>query len=574
MSSAATSPSQPARSPWDIAADLLDPPADPDRDLARKCAEHLPTLIREAWPIVEPATPFVHGWHLDTVAYHLEAVSAGELPRLIVNVPPRTMKSLTVGVFWPAWEWLLSPHIRWLFASYAQDLSTRDSVKCRRLIESKGGRQDGTLFQRLGYQGVLKLLHEQPWDLTGDQNVKTKYENTETGMRLATSVGGVATGEGGDRVVVDDPLSAKQARSDAERNAANTWWDETMTTRFNNQRAAAVIVMQRLHEDDLTGHLAAQGGWHHLCLPAEYEPKHPFVYPDRVTLEERDLVIQGEDGNPTTVTMPGGRALPGDPRTEEGELLEPVRLSRGRLLELRKGLGSYGYAGQMLQRPSPGEGGMFKRGWWQYWTPDTLPPQWQRMICSWDMTFGDAKSAEASYVVGQVWGVNGAQRYLLGQIRTKVEFTDAVKAVQAMSAWKPEARAKLVEKKANGAAVISTLKDKIGGLIAIEPEGGKYVRAGAIEPYVEAKNVFLPASDFIPAPPGYEATSVADFIEEAAVFPNGTHDDQVDAMSQALNWLEHKGGKVTTEAYKDGPGDTVVIDGDLRLVGEQYIDKP
>jgi predicted phage terminase large subunit-like protein len=523
--------------PFLLAADILDPPDDPDRELAERCTKRLKTFIREAWPIVEPATPFVDGWHIDVVCEHLEAVTAGELPRLLINVPPRTMKSLTVGVFWPAWEWLTAPHVRWLFASYAQDLSQRDSLKCRRLIKSEGGRTDGTFFQRVGYQGVLRLLYSKPWTLTADQDVKNKYETTEMGMRLATSVGGVATGEGGDRIAVDDPLSAKQARSETERVAANTWWDETMTTRFNSARAAAVIVMQRLHEDDLTGHLKEQGGWHHLCLPAEYEPSHPFVYPDRVTLPERELTAQGPDGEAETITIPGGRTLTGDKRNEAGELLEPIRLSADRLAELKRSLGSYGYAGQMQQRPSPIEGGMFKRDWWQYWTPETLPPNWDRLIQSWDMTFKDTESASGSYVVGQVWGARDANRFLLAQVRGKFGFTDTVKAVEALTAAWPYATAILVEEKANGAAVINMLKAKIQGMIPVQPEGGKEARAAAVEPFVEAGNVYLPSADFIPCVPGYEATSVADFIEEHAVFPNGTHDDQVDTLSQGLTWL-------------------------------------
>lgn len=494
-----------------------------DEVVAEQCRRRLSRFVREAWPIVEPATPFVHGWHLDVVAEHLEAVSCGEIKRLIVNVPPRTMKSLTCGVFWPAWEWLARPHIRWLFATYAADLSTRDSVKCRRLIDSRGGKTDGTLFERVGYQGVLRLLSDAPWQLTGDQNAKTKYETTETGMRLATSVGGVATGEGGDRIVIDDPLNAKQARSEAERNAANRWWDETMTTRFNNANAAAVIVMQRLHEQDLTGHLVEQGGWHHLCLPAEYEPSHPFVYP-------------------ATVTLPTGRTLSGDRRTEDGELLEPVRLSTERLAELRRGLGSYGYAGQMQQRPAPLEGGMFKRAWWKRWTQDDLPKRWTRLVESWDMSFGST-SDTASFVIGQVWGEHGADRYLLAQVRARMPFTDTVKAVQAMQTFRPDAyrgqtvTARLVERKANGQAVMDTLARKILALVPIDPEGGKEVRAAAVEPTVEAGNVWIPAADFIPAPLGYAPTSTGDFIEEHAVFPNGASDDQVDGMTQALNWM-------------------------------------
>lgn len=521
--SAATSPRSPAppRSPWLVAADLLDPPTDANVASAEECADDLGRFIRHAWPIVEPASAFIPGWHIDTICEHLEAVSAGELRRLIINVPPRTMKSLSVSVFWPAWEWLRKPWLRWLFASYAEVLSQRDSMKMRRLVKSEGGRQDGTIFQRVGYQGVLRLVDDDPWELTRDQDAKTRYETTATGMRLATSVGGIATGEGGDRIVIDDPVNAKQARSDAERTATNTWWDETMTTRFNNADAAAVIVMQRLHEQDLTGHLLEQGGWHHLCLPAEYEPAHPFTYP-------------------AVAQLPSGREVAGDPRTDDGELLDPVRLDADRLAELLRGLGTYGYAGQMQQRPAPSEGGMFKRHWWQRWQPgleDHLHLGFARVIASWDMRFSDHDKATTSYVVGQVWGAHGADRYLLGQIRARLSFTESCRAVAALSAWRPDASAKLVERKANGAAVIDALRRRIGGLIPIEPEGGKDVRAAAVEPYVEAGNVHLPAGEFIPCPPGYDPTPVAEFVEECAVFPNGAHDDQVDAMSQALTWL-------------------------------------
>lgn len=477
---------------------------------------------------------------------HLEAVTAGEIRRLIVNIPPRTMKSLTTAAFWPAWEWLDAAHIRWLFASYAADLSTRDSVKCRRLIESKGGRRDGTLLERVGYQGLLALLRDEPWSITSDQNAKTKYETTETGMRLATSVGGVATGEGGDRIVVDDPLNAKQARSEAERSFANRWWDETMTTRFNNDAATAVIVMQRLHEDDLTGHLLEQGGWHHLCLPAEYDPSHKFVYPSRVTLPKREVGKVNAEGEVETVTLPE-RELPGDPRTEEGELLEPVRLSPRRLDELKRSLGSYGYAGQMLQLPAPDEGGMFKRSWWKRYSD---PPPFQSVVASWDMRFSDSQSAASSYVVGQLWGVAGSRRYLLAQIRARLSFTETVAAVKALNAFDPRVAAKLVEKKANGDAVVNTLKLKVPGLILLEPEGGKEARAAAIEPYAEAGDIWLPSSEYIPCPDGYEPTSVGEFIDETATFPNGSHDDQVDAMTQAINWLANAPGPAGSKRLK------------------------
>lgn len=492
----------------------------PSRDeiLAERCRRSLRVFTREAWPVIEPQTEFVHGWHLDVVAEHLEAVTAGEIPRLIINVPPRTMKSIQTCVMWPSWEWMTAPHLRWLFSTYADSLSQRDSLKMRRLIRSKGGKKDGSIFQRLGYRGVLEQITDEPWELEKDQDAKSRYDTTATGFRLATSVKGMGTGEGGDRIVVDDPLSANQARSEADRTFVNNWWDGTMTTRFNSANASAVIIMQRLHEDDLTGHLLEKGGWHHLCLPAEYEPKHPFVYPDKVRLDS-------------------GKELAGDPRTETGELLEPIRLSEVRLEELRRDLGSYGYAGQMQQRPAPAEGGMFKEAWWKRWTE---LPEFDQLVASWDMRFSDSQKASSSFVVGQVWGVHGADRYLLGQIRAKLSFTESVKAVEALAEWKPDARTKLVEKKANGAAVIDTLKSNVPGLTPIEPEGGKDVRAAAVQPFVEAGNVWLPDSQFIPCPPGYSPTSVDDFIGECSQFPNAVNDDQVDAMTQLLNWLHNK----------------------------------
>jgi predicted phage terminase large subunit-like protein len=502
---------------------------------AEQCRRRLPVFVREAWPLVEPR-PFVDGWHIGAICEHLEAVSAGEIRRLIINVPPRSTKSLTVAVFWPAWEWLSSGEARWLFASYSDRLATKHSVQCRRLVQTRGLRTAGAdvpWIRRVGYRGLLELLGED-WELTGDQNLKTVFENTAAGYRIATSVGGTATGDGGDRLVIDDPLKAEDARSALVREGANDWFDETWSTRLNDPvRSAHVLIMQRLHERDLTGHLLEKGGFEHLCLPAEFEPSHPFVWPD-------------------------------DPRVEEGALLDPVRLPATRLAELKRDLGSYGYAGQMQQRPAPADGGTFKRHWWRRWTVAALPPVWERVIASWDMRFSDSQAASTSYVVGQVWGCWAADRYLLGQIRDRLSFTETLRAVQALAAWRPDADAKLVERKANGAAVIDTLRSKVGGLIPIEPEGGKDVRAAAVEPYVEAGNVYLPDSEFIPCPPDYAPTSVQDFIEEHAAFPNGSHDDQVDATSQAINWLRHSGsgGMVMPKRSAHDPRDPGEFDPD------------
>ena len=363
---------------------------------AERCRRRLHTFVREAWSLVEPR-PFVDNWHIGAICEHLQAVTEGEIRKLIINVPPRSTKSLTTAVFWPAWEWLFAPEVRWVFASYADTLATKHSLICRRLMQTRAlatAVEGVPWIRRVGYRGLLEFLGED-WDFTADQVLKTRFENNRAGYRNATSVGGTATGEGGDRLVIDDPLKAEDALSDLRRKGANEWFDGTWSTRLNDPvRSTHVVIMQRLHEEDLTGHLLERGGWEHLCLPGEFESAHPFTWP-------------------------------ADPRTVEGETLDPVRLPPARLVELKRDLGSYGYAGQIQQRPAPAEGGMFKRAWWKRWRPEALPPQWSQVIASWDMAFKATDGS--SYVVGQVWASDGADRYLIGQVRARLEFTRIVR---------------------------------------------------------------------------------------------------------------------------------------------------
>jgi len=265
---------------------------------------------------VEPSTPFVPGWHIDAIVEHLEAVTRGQIRNLLINVPPRHMKSLLVSVFWPAWEWTRWPERRWLYSSYGAQLSIRDSVQCRRLIESP--------------------WYQARWGdrfaLTSDQNTKGRFDNDRSGYRLSTSVGGAVTGEGGDRIVCDDPNNVNEVESDSVRKATNDWFDVVMSTRVNDPKTAGkVVVMQRCHQQDLSGHLLEQGDWEHLCLPAEYE-------------------------GPPCVTSIGW----GDPRLEHGELLWPERFGAQEIESLKRSLGSYAAAGQLQQRPSPAGGGLLK----------------------------------------------------------------------------------------------------------------------------------------------------------------------------------------------------------------------
>jgi len=451
-----------------------------------KARRHLRDFMRLAWHVVEPATPFVPGWHLDAICEHLEAVAGGQIRNLVINMPPRHAKSLTVAVFWPAWEWIDHPERRWLFASYADSLSLRDSVKCRRLIESPWYQERwGDRFR-----------------MAGDQNAKGRFENDKTGYRLASSVGGAVTGEGGDRVVVDDPHNVREIPSTTVRQAVLEWWDQAMSTRLNDPKTGArVIVMQRLHESDLSGHVLAQGGYDHLCLPAEYEGRR-------------------------IVTSIGWS----DPRHETGELLWSDRFGPDELTTLKRSLGSYGAAGQLQQRPSPQEGGVFKRTWWRFY--DRLPERFDEIIQSWDMTF--KKADDNDFVAGHVWGRIGADCYLLDRVHERMGFVETQRSVRALTAKWPTALTKLIEDKANGPAIIDSLGREIGGFIPVEPEGGKEARAAAVSPMVEAGNVWLPSPEIAPW--------VTEVIEESAAFPNAAHDDDVDAMSQALRRLSVAGG--------------------------------
>jgi predicted phage terminase large subunit-like protein len=473
---------------------------------AEKARRSLYEFVVQAWHVLEPETPFVDGMHMRAICEHLQAITECRIRNLIINVPPGHAKSLLTAVFWPAWVWIDRPESRWLFASYSASLSLRDSVRCRRLIESDWYRE------RWGDR----------FSLTSDVNTKARFENDKTGVRVSTSVGGSATGERGDYVVCDDPHAIEQAESDAERKTAVDWWNGTMATRLNDFATGhKVVIQQRLHESDLTGDLLEKkADYELLCLPAEFEPERRCV---------------------TSIWR--------DPRTVEGELLWPQKVTLQDLDSLKVTLGSYRYAGQYGQRPSPAGGGIFQRHWWRYWRPKhlelppvqvrlpdgsicsilavPLPDQFDALLQSWDMAFKDKVTSD--YVVGQVWAALKADRFLLDQRRNRLNMPDTKAAVTAMSAKWPDAVTKLIEDKANGPAVIQELQHDVAGLIAVNPEGGKIARAQAVSPQCESGNVYLPHPAI--------AHWVDGFIEECAAFPNGRHDDQVDSMSQALNRL-------------------------------------
>lgn len=451
------------------------------RELTRRNMEKsLALFARHCWHVVEPATPYKHGWHIDAICEHLEAVTRGEIRNLVINMPPRHMKSMLVCVFWPCWVWTTQPESRWLFSSYAQSLSIRDSLKCRRIIESRWYRE---LWPHVR--------------LNADQNQKARFENTHTGHRVSTSVGGSATGSGGRYLVCDDPHKVGDVPSERIREQVVNWWNEEMSTRGNDpKKVAKVIVAQRVHENDLCGYVLQQGGYDHLCLAAEFDGHR-----SKTSLKWRD------------------------PRKRDGDLLWQDRFGQDELDELKKRLGAYAAAAQLQQRPAPAGGGLFREEWWQFW--DEFPASMDETVQSWDMAF--KSSSKGSFVVCQVWGRIGAQFYLLDQLRKRMSFPQTITAFKEMYSKWPSTTAILVEDKANGPAIIDTLKGEIPGIIPVTPDGSKIARASAISALIEAGDVM------IPNPKHY--SWVVDFLRECGSFPVGPNDDQVDAMSQALERL-------------------------------------
>lgn len=449
------------------------------------CEKSLSEFVKASWPILEPKNQYIHNWHIDLITEHLEAISTGQLNRLIINIPPRYMKSLCVSVMWPVWSWITKPELRWIFTSYSQSLSTKHSVDRRQLIQSDWF-QDGW---------------KNKFNLADDQNQKTEFLNSKRGHMVSTSVGGTVTGKGADIIVVDDPHNPLEASSDTLRLKAIEFFDQTLTTRLDNKKEGAIVViMQRLHEEDLTGHLLEQDTWTHLCIPALAETKIIYNFPI-----SKKIKIQNEN----------------EPLFVERENYEDIQ-------KQKRALGSIAFAAQYQQQPSPAEGAIVKKEWFKFY--NELPERFDEIIQSWDMSFKDSENSD--YVVGQVWGRIGANKYLLDQVRKKLNFPDTVKAVVDMTNKWPKTWRKLVEDKANGSAIISSLNSKISGIIPVTPTESKLARMSAICPQIEAGNVYLPDPKL--------KRWTNEFIDEVLRFPKGKHDDQCDCFSQALSDLENR----------------------------------
>jgi predicted phage terminase large subunit-like protein len=459
------------------------------------CTRRLSEFVKKAWPIIEPGTPLVWGWHIEAICEHLEAVSRGEILRLLVNMPPRHMKSSIISVMWPAWEWTFKPETRWLCASYAAQLSIRDSVACRRLIESAW------------YQS----LFSEAFTLTSDQNTKGRFENDRRGYRLSASVDGAATGEGGDRIVVDDPHNVKDTDSPTKREAVIRWWSKTMATRLNDpKRSAKVVVMQRIHEKDLSAHIVEEETheeWEHLCLPARFEPSHPVRSPEE----------------PTKLGWK-------DPRSDEGELLWPERFDEEAQAKIEKSLGTYGAAGQMQQRPHPEGGGIVKRHW--FGIVEDYPRSFNRILRYWDLAGTEANAKnDPDWTSGAKGVFVEGVLYVLHIARDRVSakaVDDLVKNTAHSDGITCEV---FIEQEpgSSGKKVIDTFQRTIlpGFTVkADRPTGPKMQRWRGFIAAAEAGNVKFLAGEW--------NGPVLDVLE---AIPTGAHDDDADAIAGLYNMI-------------------------------------
>jgi predicted phage terminase large subunit-like protein len=459
-----------------------------DRDLieAELCRRSVLYFAQTFWPVLEPGRKLVTGWPIEAIAEHLEAVTRGEIRKLLITVPPGSMKSLLTRAFWPTWSWVSGPSLRYIGASYAEALAARDNRRAKMIVESP-------LYQRL-------FPHVR---LSDDQAQKVNFANTATGSMMATSVRGRATGERGDVFVIDDPHNVLEAESEAIRSETLQWFREVVPSRVNDlDRSAFVTIMQRVHHEDVAA-AALEQGYEHLLIPMHYDPPRA-----------RTTAIGWQD-----------------PRTEPGELMWPARFSARAVAELETTLGIYAASAQLEQRPTPREGGLFKAD--KIETIDAVPQGEEIVWCrAWDLAATDGGGAyTAGVLVG--WRVTARRVIIAGVRRERVG---------------PEGVRKLIEDTAGidgddvpisipqdpGQAGKAQARDFVvrlaGYRVRIEPQtGSKETRAEPFAAQVEAGNV-----DIVTGPWN------RDFIEELRHFPRGVYKDQVDAASSAFNAVAPK----------------------------------
>jgi predicted phage terminase large subunit-like protein len=470
-----------------------------DRALVETGGLHAFTKL--AWNIIEAPGTFVDNWHIQVMCHELEEITKGNNNRLLLAVPPRHMKSSTAAVFWPAYDWIYNPWRRFLYASHSMSLSIRDSVKTRRLIESDW------FQERWGDR--FKII--------GDQNTKSKFDTDKTGGREVTSVESKVTGKGGDIIVVDDPIDADDANSETIRNGVLRWWNEAMPTRLNDQRKSAfVVIHQRTHAQDLIGdiiqrHGITQNGGRYkmVCFPGEFDPNHPYISEY-------------------------------DPRTEPGELLWPAKLPRAEYDVLKESLGLYGAAAQLQQLPTPREGGLFKADWFIRCTEADLPTD-MLFVRAWDFAYSEQQivKADPDYAATVKMGYSPSTRkwYILHADHFRapphvvdqrmLSFARDVDGRDCVIRFPIEPAAAGQRQAKHHAALLGEFSIYYDVI-----RGSKTARSTPFAGQAGIGNIYILRGAWNEM-----------FITEMTVFPNGSHDDMVDAATDAYDYLaNHRPG--------------------------------
>ena len=533
-------------------------------------------FVRYFWSVLEPETPFADGWVLWAMCEHLEAVTKGDLNRLLINVPPGCMKSLLVNVFWPAWEWgpMGRAHLRSVTFSYSASLTERDNGKFRDLVTS---------------QRYCRLYGAGPIGVKLRNKTTLKVHNSRTGWKLASSVGGVGTGERGDRIILDDPHNVKDVESETVRTETTRWFRESLSSRFNNEATSFIVIMQRVHEDDVSGVILSNDmNYCHLMIPMYYD-------------WERQT---DEDDEPYETKIGWS-----DPRYSEDQaecddvLAWPERFSQETCKQLEIDLGPYAWAGQYLQAPAPRGGGLFQASWWQLWdSPDGKFPPCDYIVASLDGAFTEKEENDPSALT--IWGTfvnkNRQRRIiLLNAWRRHLKFSgpkierlreptvidgrlwpaDYVRPELMVGVFPGEplpyevahrnalyrkrteqhwgliehvadscrrfaVNTLLIEGAASGISAAQELGNRHGtegwSIQVLPAKGDKVARALAAQPVFSQLMVYAPDREW--------AQMV---IDEMAIFTRGKYDDLTDSATQAINYLRAIGlasSDIETEA--------------------------
>ncbi len=441
-------------------------------------------FIHKSFNELNPHTEYLPNWHIEVIAAELEKCRRGETKRLIINVPPRSLKSHSASIAFPAFLLGHNPAAQIICASYGQQLADKLAADCRSVMTSDWYRN---LFPGTRLASRRQALND--------------FTTTQQGFRLSTSVGGMLTGRGADYIVIDDPLKPDEALSEAQRGAVNEWYDHTLVSRLNDKCSGCIIlIMQRLHEDDLVGHVQTIENWRVLKFPAIAE-------------ENEFYTIQ---------TLYGTRRL----ERNAGEALHPAREPLPVLDQLRHAQGEYNFAGQYQQAPAPLGGGMVKVSWFKKYTAADLPDTFETVFQSWDTA---NKATELNdYSVCTTWGLKEKKLYLLNVLRRRMEYPELKRAIRDHVA---EFRAKniLIEDKASGTQLIQDLiHEGVHGVTRYAPKIDKIMRLHSTTNTIENGFVFLPE----------KAPWLTEYLHELTTFPNGKYDDQADSTSQALDWIK------------------------------------